>query len=110
MVAEDNELIRELLAQQLFELGHVVVGKARNGVEVVEMAAREQPDVVILDRGLPLQDGLSASRAIAAQSPTALVVLSAYMSGGDPEEEVRAAGGARVPGQALPDRRAGHYA
>jgi CheY-like chemotaxis protein len=91
-VAEDNELIRELLAQQLVELGHTVVGKARNGREAVQLVAHERPDVVVLDRGLPIQDGLAASMAIAAQSPTAVVVLSAYMSGGDPEEEARAAG------------------
>ncbi|HWE63777.1 MAG TPA: response regulator [Chloroflexota bacterium] len=92
VVAEDNELIRELLAQQLVELGHTVVGKARNGREAVQLVAHERPDVVVLDRGLPIQDGLAASMAIAAQSPTAVVVLSAYMSGGDPEEEARAAG------------------
>lgn len=92
LVAEDNELIRDLLAQQLIELGHTVVGKARDGVEVVDLARRERPDVVVIDRGLPIQDGLAASRAIAAQTPTAVVLLSAYMSGGDPEDEARSAG------------------
>ena len=92
VVAEDNELIRELLAQQLVELGHTVVGKARNGVEAVEIVECERPDVVIIDRGLPIQDGLAASKAIAAQAPTAVVVLSAYMSGGDPEQEALEAG------------------
>lgn len=92
LVAEDNELLRELLAQQLVELGHAVVGKARNGVEVVQLAEQEQPEVVVMDRGLPIQDGLAASTAIAARAPTAVVLLSAYMSGGDPEEEARAAG------------------
>jgi response regulator NasT len=92
IVAEDNELIRELLAQQLIELGHAVVGKARNGVEVVQLTEQERPDVVVMDRGLPIQDGLAASKAIAAQAPTAVILLSAYMSGGDPEDEARQAG------------------
>ena len=92
VVAEDNELIRELLAQQLVELGHTVVGKARNGIEVVDVVAAVQPDVAIIDRGLPIQDGLTASRAIAARAPTAVVVLSAYMSDIDPEDEALAAG------------------
>lgn len=92
VVAEDNELIRELLAQQLLELGHTVVGKARNGIEVVDVVSAVRPDVAIIDRGLPIQDGLAASRAIADRAPTAVVVLSAYMSDIDPEEEALAAG------------------
>lgn len=92
IVAEDNDMIRELLCQQLAELGHSVAATARNGAEVVDLVVREQPDAVVIDRGLPVQDGLAASRAIARQAPTAVIVLSAYMSGGDPEEEARAAG------------------
>lgn len=92
VVAEDNELIRELIVQQLVELGHTVAGEARNGIEVVEIVARERPDAVIIDRGLPIQDGLAASKAIARQAPAAVVVLSAYMSGEDPDEEAWAAG------------------
>src|SRR5260370_502333 len=92
VVAEDHELIRQLLAQQLSELGHTVVGEAWNGKEVVDVVAREHPDAVIIDRGLPLQDGLAASRAIAAHSPTAVFLLGAYLSSWAPEEEATAAG------------------
>ncbi|MDB5057426.1 MAG: hypothetical protein JWO59_898, partial [Chloroflexi bacterium] len=38
VVAEDNQQIRELLKQQLVELGHTVVGEARDGAEVVTLA------------------------------------------------------------------------
>lgn len=92
VVAEDNQLIRELLGQQLIELGHHLAGNAANGIDVVEVVARERPDVVVIDRGLPLQDGLAASRNIAARAPTAVVMLSAYVSNGDPAEEAYAAG------------------
>lgn len=92
VLAEDNEIIRELIAQQLLELGHTVIGKTGNGVEVVEIVARERPDVAIIDRGLPLQDGLAACRAIAASTPVPVVLLSAYVSTRNPQEEARAAG------------------
>jgi CheY-like chemotaxis protein len=92
IVAEDNELLCELMAQQLAEIGCQVVGTATNGVEAVELVARERPDVALIDRGLPVQDGLAASRAIAAATPVAVILLSAYVSRHDPEKEARAAG------------------
>lgn len=92
VVAEDNTVLRDLLMQQLQERGHAIVGAASTGIEVVEVVARARPDVVVIDRGLPLQDGLEASRAIAAQTPTAVVLLSGYLPLADPEEEARAAG------------------
>jgi CheY-like chemotaxis protein len=92
VVAEDNQLIRELLKQQLAELGHAVVGEAKDGAEVVNTVVRERPDAVVIDWGLPIQDGLAAASAIAQISPTAVIVLSAYVAHGDPEADARAAG------------------
>ena len=92
VVAEDNKLIRELLTQQLIELGHDLAGAATNGLEVVDVVLRERPDVALIDRGLPMQDGLAAARSIAARAPTAVVLLSAYVSNGDPAAEAQAAG------------------
>jgi CheY-like chemotaxis protein len=92
VVAEDNQQIRELLKQQLAELGHTVIGEARDGAEVVTVVMREKPDVVVIDWGLPVQDGLAATSSIARVSPTAVVILSAYVAGGDPEADAREAG------------------
>ena len=92
VTAEDNPMIRELLRQQLAELGHQVVGEACDGQEVVDLVARQCPDVVVIDWGLPVQDGLAATARILQTAPTAVVVLSAYLAGGDPELEARNAG------------------
>ncbi len=92
VVAEDNSQIRELLRQQLAELGHEVVAEARDGIEVVELVARERPDVVVIDWGLPGQDGLTACSIIRDRAPVAIVLLSAYVSSGDPELLARHAG------------------
>jgi two-component system, response regulator PdtaR len=92
VVAEDNQVLRELLVQQLEEHGHSVVGVASTGLDVVVEVGRTKPDVAVIDRGLPEQDGLAASRDIAVQSPTAVVVLSGYVSRADPEEEAEEAG------------------
>jgi CheY-like chemotaxis protein len=92
VIAEDNPQIRDLLRQQLVELGHVLAGEARDGIEVVNVVDRERPEVVVIDWGLPIQDGLTATKAILRSTPTAVVVLSAYVSGGDPEADARNAG------------------
>lgn len=92
VVAEDNKVLRDLLVQQLSERGHVVVGVAMTGIEVVNVVRETQPDAAVIDRGLPLLDGLEASREIAEQAPTAVVVLSGYLSTGDPDDEALAAG------------------
>jgi len=85
VIAEDNAQIRELLRQQLAELGHEVVAEARDGIEVVDIVARERPDIVVIDWGLPGQDGLVAASSILQRSPVPIILLSAYMSSGDPE-------------------------
>jgi two-component system, response regulator PdtaR len=92
VVAEDNAQIRELLRQQLIELGHTVVGEAGDGWDAVRVVARERPDVVVIDWGLPGQDGLAATASIVQTAPTAVVVISAYVAGGDPEADARDAG------------------
>jgi DNA-binding response OmpR family regulator len=68
------------------------VGEARDGAEVVNTVVRERPDAVLIDWGLPIQDGLAAASAIARVSPTAVIVLSAHVAHGDPEADARAAG------------------
>ncbi len=92
VVAEDNAQIRELLRQQLAELGHEVIAEARNGIDVVALVERERPDVVVIDWGLPGQDGLVATAAIQQKAPAAIIVLSANVSSDDPEMQARRAG------------------
>ena len=92
VIAEDNAQIRELLRQQLAELGHEVVAEAKDGIEVVDIVARECPDVVVIDWGLPGQNGLVAATSILQRSPVPIILLSAYMSSGDPEMQARVTG------------------
>jgi two-component system, response regulator PdtaR len=92
VVAEDNQVLRDLLVQQLEEHGHTIAGVASTGIDVVELVKQVRPDVAVIDRGLPVQDGLAASRDIATHSPTPVVVLSGYLSQDDPEEEAEEAG------------------
>jgi DNA-binding NarL/FixJ family response regulator len=66
-LADDEALVRDGLSMLLDnEPDLEVVGAAANGVEVIEMSARLQPDVVVLDVRMPVMDGVQATRALTA--------------------------------------------
>lgn len=58
LVAEDDDLLRALLAEFLSELGHQVKS-AVNGAELVKLALGERPDLVITDLHMPKMAGNS---------------------------------------------------
>lgn len=53
-----------------------VVGKARNGREVIQMAETLRPDVITLDINMPVMNGLDAIRHIMAYRPTPILVIT----------------------------------
>lgn len=78
LVVEDDALVALSLRAQLNDIGHEVVGEARNGVEAVQLTTDIQPDVILMDLKMPEMDGLSASKLIMEQNPTAIVILTSY--------------------------------
>jgi response regulator NasT len=78
MIAEDNELIALTLEEQLTNLGYHVVGVAHTGSEAVRMCTKLQPDIVLMDIQMPELSGDVAAKEIAKQSPTPVVMLTAY--------------------------------
>jgi DNA-binding NarL/FixJ family response regulator len=56
-----------------------VIGEASDGVEALDMAVRERPDLAILDVKMPKLTGLQATRDIKAQAPeVAVLILSMH--------------------------------
>ena len=85
LVADDHRLFAEALAALLGSDGRIdVVGSARNGAEAVDFARKLRPDVVLMDIGMPVMDGIEATSRIMSWLPEArVVVLTAH---GSPEE------------------------
>lgn len=81
LIADDAPDVRMLLRTVIEAEGFDVVGEARNGVEAVEMAGAEGPDVILLDLSMPVMDGLEAMPAILEAKPaTRIIVLSGFVS------------------------------
>jgi NarL family two-component system response regulator LiaR len=52
-----------------------VVGEAADGAEAVELAARFQPDVILLDLVMPVMDGIAATRKIVERCPHSRIII-----------------------------------
>lgn len=80
LIADDESIIRLDLKEMLEECGHEVVGEAADGSIAVELAAKLNPDLIIMDVKMPNMDGLEAVRAInvPGQARTPVVMVTAY--------------------------------
>ena len=80
LIADDHLMVREGLQLILSsEEDFAVVGTAVDGATAVQMAAEEQPDVVLMDLRMPGMGGLEAIGHIHARWPQmAVVILTTY--------------------------------
>lgn len=76
LAAEDNFITRLDLREILERAGHSVCAEARDGVEAVELARRERPDIAFLDFSMPGLAGLEAARQILAERSIPIVLVT----------------------------------
>ena len=90
LLVEDNELNRDSLSRLLKRQGLEVIF-AEDGEQGVKSALADQPDLVLMDIGLPLMDGFDATRAIRAQGGRMPVIaLTAHALQSDQEKALAA--------------------
>src|SRR5512136_1446363 len=76
LLVDDHAVVRQGLRMFIeMQSDMEVVGEGGNGVEAVELAARLNPDVILLDLLMPQMDGVEATRKILARNPHARVLI-----------------------------------
>ncbi len=78
LLVEDKWRVARRLKVQLEHLGHEVVGLANDGQEAVGCAWRLEPDLIIMERQLPIIDGIETAQTILAHKPIPIILLTAY--------------------------------
>ena len=92
MVIEDNEANLYLMRFILENNGFDVI-EARTGLQGVEVANKEKPDLILMDIQLPDIDGLEATKRIGASETDdaiPIVAVTSYAMAGDREKALAA--------------------
>jgi len=87
LIVEDNPLNMRVLEMTLSTKNYILL-RATDGEEALDMAMREQPDLIIMDIQLPKMSGLEVTRKLRespAFSYTLIIGLTAYAMKGDKE-------------------------
>lgn len=80
IIADDHEVYRDGLKLMLAkEKGYAIVGEAKNGLELIELAKDSSPDIILTDIKMPKADGIEAARRIHEQNSTVgIIALSMF--------------------------------
>jgi DNA-binding NarL/FixJ family response regulator len=84
VVVDDHPVVRTGIAGMLAGQDDLeVVGEAGDGAEALDVVARLQPDIVLMDLRMPVMDGVTAIRQLAAAGGPPVLVLTTYDADAD---------------------------
>jgi CheY-like chemotaxis protein len=92
LIVEDNDLNRDVLSRRLASRGFSVV-VAQDGAQGLAFAESEQPDLILMDLGLPGIDGWECVRRLRASRSTCaipVIALTAHAMVGDRQKALDA--------------------
>jgi DNA-binding NarL/FixJ family response regulator len=94
LLVEDFEPFRRFIRSQLQpRLDFEVIAEASDGLEAVHVAEQLQPDLILLDIGLPKLNGIEAARRIRKLCPESKILFLSQESSADVIEEALNSGG-----------------
>lgn len=94
LVIDDDVGIRKLLSRFLEREGYEII-EAENGLEGVDAAKKNHPDLIVMDVVMPRMDGLTAARLIKFYKPLSEVPII-FLTAKDAEKEIELAEEARA--------------
>ena len=92
LLVEDNEMNRDMLSRRLAKRGYEVA-LALDGLQGIEMARRDSPDLILMDMSLPGVDGWEITRRMRADAGLRripIIALTAHAMAGDREKALEA--------------------
>jgi DNA-binding NarL/FixJ family response regulator len=93
LVVEDFEPFRRFLSSALQKVpGLQIVGEVSDGLEATQQAGKLQPDLIMLDIGLPALDGIEAARRIHKLVPECKILFLSQESSADVVQEALSLG------------------
>lgn len=88
LVVEDESSIRDLIERRLSIAGYRVI-TAPDGARAVSLARSEQPDLILMDMGLPILNGWQATHRIKTRPETQTIPIVALTAYALPEDRER---------------------
>ena len=93
LVVEDSEPFRKFVCSMLRKRPELaIVGEVTDGLEAVQQAQQLQPNLIVLDIGLPSLNGIEAARRIRKLSPESKILFASQQSSIDVVAEALGAG------------------
>ena len=92
LVVDDDDMSRDMLSRRLAKLGYVVI-EASNGLEAIDAARAEKPDLILMDVCMPRMDGIEALKQLKADQKTAripVIALTALNTAADVRRAIAA--------------------
>ncbi|MBK8190198.1 MAG: response regulator transcription factor [Vampirovibrionales bacterium] len=78
LIVDDQKLVRSALRTTITRLGGPdlrVAGEAEEGREAIALSARLTPDIILMDVGMPILDGIRATETIRRQRPEVKIIM-----------------------------------
>jgi DNA-binding NarL/FixJ family response regulator len=101
LLVEDHQLTRLGLKVALHRTKDIhVIGEASNGQEAVTMAEKLKPDVILMDVGMPVMDGIQAASQIVSRDPSMKIIM---LTQHDNDADIMASLAAGASGYCLKD-------